>query len=91
MNSLSELRDLCIKEQIPIKEFGGWFLKIGKDNWTMLNGEIYKNGEKQSLKQKGLFDKYKKVNTYDNQSTQTRKWRGISSRNYRGNRNKSDL
>ena len=61
MNSLSELRDLCIKEHIPIKEFGGWFLKVNKDIWTMLDGELYKNGEKQNLKQKNLFDKYKKV------------------------------
>lgn len=83
MNNLSELRDLFIKEQLPIKEFGGWFLKIGKDTWTMLDGEFYKNGEKQNLKQKNLFDKYKKV-TNDNQNIKTRKWRGISSRNYRG-------
>ena len=92
MNSLSELRDYLIKEQLPIKEFGGWYIKIDKDTWTMLDGELYKNGDKQNLKQKNLFDKYKKVKQNGkigtriiakNQSGQTRKWRGISCRNYR--------
>ena len=85
MNSLSELRDLCIREQLPIKEFGGWYLKIDKDIWTMLDGDLFKNGEKQSLKQKNLFDKYKRVKYERSESSQTRKWRGISSRNYRRN------
>lgn len=84
MNSLSELREIFMREHIPVKEFGGWYLKVGKDTWTMLYGDLYKNGEKQSSKQKGLFDNYKRMKQDErNQSTQTRHWRGISSRNYK--------
>lgn len=92
MNSLSELRDHLSSKEIEIKEFNGWLLKIGKDTWTMTNGKFYKNGMPQNLKQKDLFDNYKKVKQNGkngtgiivaNQSGQTRKWRGISSRNYR--------
>jgi hypothetical protein len=83
MHSLRELNDLLISKQIEIKEFGGWYLKVGKDTWTMAHDVLYRNGLPQSLKEKNLFDKYKKV-TNDNQNIKTRKWRGISSRNYRG-------
>ena len=84
MNTLSELRDFLIKQEIEIKEFNGWSLKVGKDVWTLARDVFYRNGSPQSLKEKGLFDNYKKVKHNDNQSSQTRKWRGISSRNYRG-------
>jgi len=83
MNSLSELRDLFTTKEIQIKEFNGWSLKVGKDTWTMSNGVYYKNGSPQSLKEKNIFDNYKRITNHVNQSTQTRKWRGISSRNYR--------
>jgi hypothetical protein len=83
MNSLSELRDLLVSKDIEIKEFNGWLLKVGKDTWVMDRGAFYKNGMPQNMKQKDLFDNYKrKVQNVEHQSTETRKWRGISSRNY---------
>ena len=83
MNSLSEFRNFLVSKQIEILDFNGWQLRVGKDTWVMIHDSLYLNGEKQNLKQKNLFDRYKKVYTDDNQSNQTRKWRGISSRNYR--------
>jgi len=43
MNNLAELRDLFTKNQIAIKEFGGWYLKVDKDTWTMAHDRFYKN------------------------------------------------
>jgi hypothetical protein len=83
MNSLSELRNFLVSKQIEILDFNGWQLRVGKDTWVMIHDTLYLNGEKQNLKQKNLFDKYKEVYTNDTQSTKTSKWRGISSRNYR--------
>jgi hypothetical protein len=83
MNSLSELRNFLVSKQIKIVDFNGWQLRVGKDTWVMIHDILYLNGEKQNLKQKNLFDRYKEVYTNDNQSTKTFKWRGISSRNYR--------
>jgi hypothetical protein len=84
MHSLKELNDLLVSKEIEIKEFGGWYLKVGKDTWTIAHDVFYRNGLPQSLKEKDLFDKYKKVKQDErNQSTQTRHWRGISSRNYK--------
>jgi hypothetical protein len=51
MNNLSELRDLFLKHGKKIKDFQGWFLKVGKDTFTMLDGEIYKNKIKLSKKE----------------------------------------
>ena len=85
MNSLAELRDFLSTKEIQIKEFGGWYLKVGKDTWTMLDGVYYRNNLPQSLKDKTLFDSYKKVtDNVKHQSTQTRKWRGTNCRNRRG-------
>ena len=81
MNSLSELKEFLISKEIEIKEFNGWSLKVGKDTWLMNHGIFYKNGMPQSLKEKGLFDNYKRKKQDDNISTQTRKWRGIGGRN----------
>ena len=72
MHSLTELRDFLASKEIEIKEFNGWRLIVGKDIWTMFQDSFYKNNEKQSLKEKGLFDKYKKVKTNDNQSVNRR-------------------
>lgn len=84
MHSLKELNDLLTSREIEVKEFGGWYLKVGKDTWTIAHDVFYRNGLPQSLKEKDLFDKYKKVKQDErNQSTQTRHWRGISSRNYK--------
>ncbi len=81
MHSLSELKNFLISREIEIKEFNGWLLKVGKDTWTMTNDIFYRNGTPQSLKEKGLFDNYKRKKQDDNISTQTRKWRGIGGRN----------
>jgi len=83
MHSLKELNDFMISKEIEVKEFGGWYLKVGKDTWTMAHDVFHRNGHPQSLKEKGLFDNYKrKEQNVEHQSTQVRKWRGISSRNY---------
>jgi hypothetical protein len=81
MNNLAELRDLFTKNQIAIKEFGGWYLKVDKDTWTMAHDRFYKNGLPQNMKEKNIFDNYKRIKQNDNISTQTRNWRGISCRN----------
>ena len=84
MHSLKELNDLLTSKQIEVKEFGGWYLKVGKDTWTMSHDVLYRNGLPQSLREKDLFDNYKrKKQDVGNQSSETRKWRGISSRNYK--------
>ena len=84
MHSLKELNDLLTSKEIEVKEFGGWYLKVGKDTWTMSHDVFYRNGLPQSLKEKSLFDSYKrKKQNVECQSAQTRNWRGISSRNYK--------
>jgi hypothetical protein len=60
MHSLKELKDFLINKEIEVKEFGGWYLKVGKDTWTMSHDCFYKNGNVQRLEEKGLFDKYKR-------------------------------
>jgi hypothetical protein len=85
MNSLVELRDFFKEKEILVTEFSGWSLKVGKDLWTLCDGIFYRNGAPQSLKDKEFMKQYTKVKqNVRNQSSQTRKWRGISSRNYRG-------
>ena len=81
MNSLSELKEFLISKEIEIKEFNGWSLKVGKDTWVMDHGLLYRNGVPQSLREKNIFDNYKRKKQDDNISTQTRKWRGIGGRN----------
>lgn len=44
MHSLRELKDLFITHNMKIKESGGWYLKVGKDTYTMLDDDYYKNG-----------------------------------------------
>jgi hypothetical protein len=81
MHSLTELKEHLIKLDIEVKDFNGWSLKVGKDTWVLDHGVFYKNGKPQSLKEKGLFDNYKRKKQNDSSSNQTRKWRGIGSRN----------
>jgi len=76
MNCLSELRDFCKREEIEVSEYNGWLLKIGND-------VFYRNGIPQNIKDKQVFKQYKKVNKNVSKISQTRHWRGISSRNYR--------
>ena len=85
MNSLVELRDFFKQKEIAITDFNGWSLKVGKDIWTMCDGIFYRNSKPQSLKDKEFINQYTKdKKDVRNQSSQTRNWRGISSRNYRG-------
>jgi hypothetical protein len=79
MHSLTELKEYLIQQEIQIKEFGGWYLKVGKDTWTMLDGVYYCNGAPQKIKDKSLFDNYKRKTQNGSNSTQTRNWRGIGS------------
>lgn len=81
MHSLTELRDFFKSNEIEIKEFNGWQLKVGKDVWTLSNDKFLLNGKPQNLKDKGYITNYKQVYNVRNQSSQTRKWRGISCRN----------
>ena len=83
MNCLSELRDFCKREEIEVSEYNGWLLKIGNDVWTLHNDVFYRNGMPQNIKDKQIFKQYKKVNKNVSKISQTRHWRGISSRNYR--------
>lgn len=84
MHSLKDLHDLMISKEIEIKEFGGWYLKVGKDTWTMAHDVFYRNGLPQGLKEKNIFDNYKrKVQNVEHHDNKTRNWRGISSRNYK--------
>lgn len=83
MHTLKDLNDLLISKEIEIKEFGGWYLKVGKDTWTMSHDVFYRNGLPQSLREKDLFDNYKrKTQNGEDHVVKTRNWRGISSRNY---------
>lgn len=85
MNSLSELRDFFQEREVVVTEFTGWSFKVGKDLWTLSDGVFYKNNTPQSLADKVFLKNYLKQKGKNNVSkiTQTRKWRGISSRNYR--------
>lgn len=60
MHTLKDLHDLMVSKEIEIKEFGGWYLKVGKDTWTMAHDVFYRNGLPQGLKEKDLFDNYKR-------------------------------
>ena len=84
MHSLSELKDLLLSKEIQNIKFNGWQLKVDKDTWTLANDVFYKNGSPQSLKEKGLFDNYKRIKHVEHQIVQARKWRGINCRNRRG-------
>ena len=86
MNSLSELKEFFISHHIPINQFGGWYLKVDNDVWTLFDGTFYLNGAPKSLQDKQFFKNYLKEGNQHvkNQGSKARKWRGISSRNYRG-------
>ena len=84
MHSLTELKDFLVAREIEVKEFGGWYLKVGKDTWTMAHDVFYRNGLPQGLKEKNLFDNYKrKKQDVENHVVETRNWRGISCRSDR--------
>lgn len=60
MHNLSDLRDMFLNKGTKIKKFVGWYLKVGKDTYTMLDGEIYKNKEKLTKKEVLAIFKKKK-------------------------------
>lgn len=53
MNSLSELKDRFMAINLEIA-YEGWFVKVGNDKWTMLDSQLYKNGE--LFPEKGLSE-----------------------------------
>jgi hypothetical protein len=88
MDSLTDLKKFLLDNEVPIKAFHGFELIVGKDKWGMSHGVLYCNGEAVNHKDKKFFAEYiKRKKNVRHQSTQTRKWRGISSRN-RGERRK---
>lgn len=45
MNSLSEFKELLIKNKFTIKDYCGWYVTISNnDTWTLLDGILFKNG-----------------------------------------------
>jgi len=92
MDSLSDLKKFFVDNEVPIKAFHGYELVIGKDKWGMAHGVLYCNGEAVNRKDKKFFAEYiKRKKNVRNQSTQTRKWRGISCRSDRANRKQRDV
>jgi len=85
MHSLSELKEFLTKQNIKIKEYNGWQLKVGSDTWTLSQDVFYRNNEPVNVKKdKQIFSKYKKEkDDVRSKSTKTYKWRGISCNNHR--------
>jgi len=44
MSSLTALCSLFEQKRIRVTEFGGWYIVVGKDRWTMFDDQIYLNG-----------------------------------------------
>lgn len=80
MHSLNELKQLLESKEIKIKFYNGWKLIVGKDTWGMAHDILYCNSEPVHKKEvlvrakQSIEEDRKNVR---NQSTQTRKWRGI--------------
>jgi hypothetical protein len=56
---LCDLKKFLETNKVPIKEFGGWFLKTkAGDEWTLALGIFYKNGI--PVVEKELIDSFKK-------------------------------
>ena len=85
INSLSELKDFLEKNEISVTEYGGWYLKVGKNIFTMSHGKLSLN--RTEVDQKSILKQLKETRNVKRSSNKTRHWRGISSRNYRGNGN----
>ena len=51
INCLSDLRKAFESCGKKIKEFGGWYMLVGKDKYTMLDGDIYLNNIKITRKE----------------------------------------
>jgi hypothetical protein len=78
INSLSELKEFLQKNQVSVTEYGGWYLKVGKNTFTMSHGKLSLN--QTEVDQKSILKQLKEIKN-DNSSNQTRNWRGIGGRN----------
>ena len=76
IHSLVELRNFFVQNNVEIKEFNGWSLKVGKDTWTLAHDVFYRNNEATSAKEKALLEMYRKAI----HKSKTRKWKAISTR-----------
>ena len=92
MHTLLELKDFLESKEIKVKSYSGWQLVVGNDTWGMLNDVYYCNNDPVPKKEilSRAQQSIEKENENVNQSIKARKWRGISSRNYRGNGNDLD-
>ena len=77
INSLSELKDFLEKNNISVKEYAGWYLKVGKNTFTMSHGKLSLN--QTEVDQKSILKQLKETKN-DNSSTQTRKKMIMSAR-----------
>jgi hypothetical protein len=77
MNSLSELKDFLEKNNISVTEYGGWYLKVKKNTFTMSHGKLSLN--QKEVDQKSILKQLKETKN-DNSSTQTRKKMIMSAR-----------
>ena len=89
MHSLSELRDYFARNKIKIEEFQGWYLKVGKDTWTMHNDVFYCNNLPRSIKEKTLLDGYERVIIETPEEVEAtpavRRWKAMSKQSVIGN------
>jgi hypothetical protein len=86
MHSLAELRDFLESKEIKIKSYNGWQIVVGKETWGMAHDVIYCGAE--PVAKKEILNRAQKCIEEDevdvkHSSSKTRKWRGISSRNYK--------
>lgn len=51
MHSLRELNDFLVEKGIKVKEYCGWYLTVGKERYTMLDGDFYINKERFTKKE----------------------------------------
>lgn len=82
MDSLTDLKNYFLINDVEIKSFNGYELNVKKDRWTMAHYTLYCNGKPVNRKDKKFFHDYTERNkNVKHQSSETRKWRGISCRN----------
>ena len=93
MHTLLDLKDFLESKQIKVKSYTGWQLVVGNDTWGMLNDVYYCNDD--AVPKKDILVRVQQSIEKDkenvSESTKARKWRGISSRNYRGDGNDVDV
>lgn len=77
MHSLTELRNFFVARNIQVEEFAGWYLKVGRDKWTLSHDVFYCNDNPQSTKEKVLVEYCKTIEPTPEKSK--RKWKAINS------------